>query len=411
MVIQDEMFSTMKEQVLMKTRLKSLFPLVILLLSVLLSIPPAAAERPDAPPYGKRGPFAVGTRDLTITDGDYPLDVTIWYPALKEPGVVEEVTYRWLTLEGTGRAILNGEPDRSQAPYPLIVFSHGLSGLRYQLVAYTEHLASWGFVVMAADHPGSTFRDMLLSGPEGIVNSFANRPFEIVRQIDFAQYLNQDLLKGMIDTDTTGVTGHSFGGYTTLAVGGARLDLGTLAKTCEQTQNDRACLFANAAGDIAAKRGIDLPYDGIFPPTTDPRIKAIAPLAPLSQEIFGEPAGADIRLPMMLMVGSQDQSTPPEQNAYPIYESVSSTPKAMVVFENAGHYIFVDKCPPLLIQMGRFELCSDRVWDMDRAHDLINHFATAFFMYTIKGDQTALAALDPAEVKFTGLAYQASLKP
>lgn len=57
MVIQDEMFSTMKEQVLMKTRLKSLFPLVILLLSVLLSIPPAAAERLMLRPTANGGPL------------------------------------------------------------------------------------------------------------------------------------------------------------------------------------------------------------------------------------------------------------------------------------------------------------------------------------------------------------------
>ena len=48
-----------------------------------------------------------------------------------------------------------------------------------------------------------------------------------------------------------------------------------------------------------------------------------------------------------------------------------------------------------LVDLGLFWGCSDPVWDMDRAHDLINHFATAFFLATLKDDAEAAAALAP----------------
>jgi hypothetical protein len=44
---------------------------------------------------------------------------------------------------------------------------------------------------------------------------------------------------------------------------------------------------------------------------------------------------------------------------------------------------------------------------MDRAHDLINHFTTAFLLDVLKGDKDAHAALAPDAVSFPGITYQA----
>ena len=58
-------------------------------------------------------------------------------------------------------------------------------------------------------------------------------------------------------------------------------------------------------------------------------------------------------------------------------------------------------------EMGLDFLCSDPVWDMDRAHDLINHFTTAFLLDVLKGDVEAHAALSPDAVSFPGIVYEA----
>ncbi|KAB2862348.1 MAG: hypothetical protein F9K46_07185 [Anaerolineae bacterium] len=58
-----------------------------------------------------------------------------------------------------------------------------------------------------------------------------------------------------------------------------------------------------------------------------------------------------------------------------------------------------------MVQLGLFDRCSDDVWDMQRAHELINHFATAFFLAHLKGDADAAAALLPGAVDFVGVEY------
>jgi hypothetical protein len=89
--------------------------------------------RPDAPPYGVRGPHLVGY--MTFSDGDAkrPMEGGIWYPAIPADGSVEAIDYDTglgdlVPLLGTmpGRAILDGKPDTGNGPYPLIIYSHGM---------------------------------------------------------------------------------------------------------------------------------------------------------------------------------------------------------------------------------------------------------------------------------------------
>ena len=130
--------------------------------------PEAVGLRGDAPAYALHGPYWIGARDnVEVQSGDRPLIGTIWYPALNPDGEEYLMPYssqaedlvgpEWNTLYG--QALPDAQPDTSGAPYPLIVFSHGWSVSRATNSYLMEHLASYGFVVMAVDHPGGTFRD------------------------------------------------------------------------------------------------------------------------------------------------------------------------------------------------------------------------------------------------------------
>ena len=48
-------------------------------------------------------------------------------------------------------------------------------------------------------------------------------------------------------------------------------------------------------------------------------------------------------------------------------------------------------------------VCSDAVWDMQHAHDMINHFTTAFLLSKLNDDAEAGAALSPEEMDFPGI--------
>src|SRR5215813_5809052 len=210
--------------------------LVVLIASILTLLPltVAQAERPDAPKYARPGPYFIGTREIQIKDqtgGNRTLKGTIWYPAVKPEGTPTPATYVDGLLSGTGTAIRDVAADVQHGPYPLIVYSHGLTSLRFQSVFYLEHLASYGFVIIAVDHPGSTIFD---TTPSTIPATVAYRPLEVLREIGYAETLTakDGPLAGVIDMQTIGITGHSLGGYTALGAAGARLDFDGLAAWC-----------------------------------------------------------------------------------------------------------------------------------------------------------------------------------
>jgi predicted dienelactone hydrolase len=430
----------------------------VLIVTVCALLPGAArpavrAQGPEMPQYEPRGPYPVGTREFVIEDSVRPLNVAIWYPALNPTGAPESTTYDTGFFPLPGQAIRDAAPDPAHGPYPLVIFSHGAGGFRYQSVFFTEHLASYGFVVMAADHPGSTTRDYLetaadyraalelvVGGPAGLARllahmqrkadfsqkmstSFALRPLDVLREIDYAGTLTAagGALAGLIDTDRVAVTGHSFGGYTAIAAGGARLDFGALDQWCRQPEGlafhpgaDPAftstsisrgqaavnCLVRGLGEEIAHARGLDGVPAGLWPPTTDSHIRAVVALAPWDSSVFGPDGLAALTVPTMIQVGSADSMTPPERDAYPFYTEIASTDKALVVFQGADHLLFVNGNIPLLP--------GDPAWDMDQAHGLIDHLATAFLLATLNGDADAAAALAPEAVNFVGVWYQRS---
>jgi len=113
------------------------------------------------------------------------------------------------------------------SPYPVVVFSHGFGGVRVQSVDITVHLASRGYVVVAADHPGRMMTDLLpcLFSPalEGCDLSGMTGDDPAVEDVgDVADWLGDAQAEGdfagTLDLDHLVMTGHSAGGGTTQAI-------------------------------------------------------------------------------------------------------------------------------------------------------------------------------------------------
>ena len=75
----------------------------------------------------------------------------------------------------------------------------------------------------------------------------------------------------------------------------------------------------------------------------------------------------------MLMIGTGDTLVGAAHEYRQTYETLPSPDKTRVLFENANHSIFGNACPayPGMAKAGFYWICSDAVWDMDRAHDLL----------------------------------------
>ena len=383
--------------------------------------PEAVGLRPDAPAYALHGPYWVGTITFEAETPSHPTQVALWYPALNPSETPEDITYSWdyfpdMPLQVAGHAIADAAPDTQGGPYPLVIVAHGLEASRYFAPYLSEHLASEGFVVMSID-----FADNV--GTVGTVPLYSmlyTRPQDVSWQIDQAIALTAagGKLEGMIDAERIAVVGHSLGGYTALASAGAQLDFSGLAQRINEPVlcieppelgNLNACTeLLDQQEDLVKLAGLDAVPEALWPSWGDPRVDAIVALAPKAMP-FGTDGVTGVTIPAMLMGGSLDPtvSTPLEVDT--AYEQLGSENKALVTLDGAGHMIYFWDCSvgQWMVDFGAFWVCADPVWDMLRAHDLVNHFTTAFLLDVLEGDTDAHAALAPDAVSFPGVEYQA----
>ena len=252
---------------------------------------PSASELLDA--AMQRGPYGVGVTTIelvdtsrpTETNGDVPasaerkLTVELWYPAA--PGA-EQPEARDVALDG------------GDAPYPLIVFAHGLGGSRRQSVSYTQHLASHGYVVAAPDFPLSNGGAQ--GGPR--IRAALEQPEDVSFVIDTMLELNEEaghLLLGSIDDARIGMSGHSLGALTTMLT--------------------------------------------IYGPDRDPRISAALPISAVGCFLADTIAG-DASVPLLVLGGTNDTITPPgsSDRAY----RFAKPPRYLVHLVGADHVRFAD---------------------------------------------------------------------
>ncbi|MGW5877304.1 alpha/beta hydrolase family protein [Nocardiopsis terrae] len=207
--------------------------------------PPPAAALPEP-----TGPSPVGTTDLHLVDtdredlwfgGDRELMVTLWYPARGEVGrpspymtgaeseaVLAQPGYDHLpadTLTRVGtNARANVPPARTGEGFPLVVLSPGAGVSRTMMSSLGEELASHGFAVAGVDHRHEAAP---VEFPDGLVTECggcATGRWEdgAVNRAEDVAFLLDELERGeawrwshLVDTDRTGMVGHSWGGAAT----------------------------------------------------------------------------------------------------------------------------------------------------------------------------------------------------
>lgn len=368
--------------------------------------------------YASRGTHSVGMSNLE-TD---PLAITVWYPALTGSNNSEEiVSYRYeLKMDdplGTvalstyaGRAIRDAEFDLAVGPYPLVILSPGFSFGSSTYAWLAEHLASYGFVVIAPEHQEH------LDPVNELWRSAIERPQDILSVLAYVDEQTADggVFDGLINAERVAVIGHSYGGYTSLAAAGARINTLEFKSHCEEasaSQHPAAWLCDELLphlDDMADLVGLESTPDGLWPAWTNPRIAAIVPMAG-DAFFFGHKGLAEINVPIMAIGGTNDNDAPYEWGTHPTYEYASSPRKVLISLTDAEHMIFTNPCEKIPFYLKPFsrEFCSDPDWDRNYAHQLVSHFTTAFLLAELKQDSVASDALAPNGVELPGMSYEA----
>jgi predicted dienelactone hydrolase len=323
-----------------------------------------------APPDGP-GPYAVGLSTVRMVDparADRTLTVDIWYPAdgrREAPTASIDLVFTRRALPG----VLAG-PEAARGSFPLVVFSHGNGGVRFQSWFLLQALASHGFVVAAPDHAGNTALDAIAGTSDPIGVAAANRPRDVSFVIDQMLARDRDAadpLHGRIDERDIAVAGHSFGGFTALAT---------------------------AAGFVDYR--------------ADPRVDAIVPIAPATFG-FSDEQLTSIDLPTLLMGGTSDTVVPIEPGIVRAWDLISGRPEYRVDLVAAGHNSFTNVCDirdafvvagvgqPILgfVEEQAEDGCAPELLPIDEAQRVTTLYVVSFLTTELQGNSRYSRYLSP----------------
>ncbi len=188
----------------------------------------AVDDTAPAADYALPGPHTAGRLSVWLPGDTRDLTISVWHPSdtpategsmldlAVEPA--DREAYEALltaapsdcpsrTTQATANASL---PEPPATGWPILLMSHCHTCTRFSTLAIAEHLATWGFVVLAPDHAGNTMFDALAGTALPLdTDTLALRVEDLTRTLDAADDLGLPLDHGRV-----GAFGHSFGAVT-----------------------------------------------------------------------------------------------------------------------------------------------------------------------------------------------------
>lgn len=250
----------------------------------------------------------------------------VWYPS-----AAPAASLRWGPFDVHATP---GAPATAGA-HPLVLVSHGTGGHELAHAWLAERLAAQGYVVLSLRHAGDNYEDRsAVARPD----YFTERPRQVSRVLD--QFLAQPAWAALVDPQRIAALGHSAGGYTVLALAGARPDRARVPAHCgaqgEGLVADAVmCRLGGFSAERPAPAGAATRPAAELPDLRDPRIRAVVADAPLGQPIAPDSLAA-VQVPVRISYGSADEVLTPRFHGQALCQAL---PQARCErSEGAGHF-------------------------------------------------------------------------
>lgn len=310
----------------------------------------------------------------------------IWYP------VDGNVPERVQTIGAPGHALFiagSAAPDAplASAPkrFPMILLSHGTGGSARQLAWLGTALARAGFVAVAIDHPGNNgVTDPTVQG----FTLWWLRARELSMALD--TMLADRTFGQRIDKTRIGAAGFSLGGYTVIAIAGARVDMPGMLEHCKTDPQSTWCQSPPEFPDLVPKaqalRAGDPSYENALANSSvnvaDPRVRAVYAIAPAVGEAVTLDSLHNIAIPVRIVYGTSDRIAPAPQNALRYANWIPGAATMPVL--DAEHYTFLDTCTPAGVK-ALAAACVDAAGiDRNAIHARVAADAVDFFQQALK---------------------------
>ena len=259
--------------------------------------------------YADAGPHPVGVTTLALPAGNA---VEVWYPAVEGTTGTETYDVRDFTPEAI-KALLTADvpatysydagrdADMADGTYPIVLFSHGFTGMRLQSSFLTSHLASWGMIVLSTDHPSRDLINVLGGTATGTRADSVNELLGLIDLIVAEGDTPTSRFAGHVDAEHIAAVGHSAGGGTVLG----------------------------AADDVRVDGYVSLASGALGGGGADPAATTTVPTLPAKPSFF--------------LAGSVDAVVPAATVTKPSFEAAPA-PSLLWVIEGVGHNGFDDFC-------------------------------------------------------------------
>jgi predicted dienelactone hydrolase len=288
-----------------------------------------------------------------------------------DPLKVDESNVEQLTLVVDDKGRSREIPIRIYLPKettaaPVILFSHGLGGSRDNNAYLGNHWAGCGYVAVFMQHPGSddsVWKESRLGQRMSAMRNAASRENFLLRVGDVPAVIDQlerwnkedeHTLRGRLDLEHIGMSGHSFGALTTQAVSGQSF--------------------------LGRK------------PFTDTRIKCALPMSPSANKLMeSERSFGNVSIPWLLMTGTNDTSPINDtdvESRLAVYPALPAVSKYELVLDKAEHSAFSERA-----------LLGEQVKRNSNHHRAILAISTAFWDAYLREDVAARKWLDSDEVR------------